>query len=203
MRIVRRCALFICLLGASPWLSATTVAQLSFDEVIASAELVFEGRVLAVEARETGPRSIHTFVEFEILDVLKGEYAGASIELSYLGGRVGTRQLEVSEMQLPESGETGVYFVESLQVQQLHPLVGWSQGHYLIEKDANGRAHVQSAGHQPIRAVSIAPFAAAQTLNENGLASGVQIQSIRDERSAMSAAGFKALVRERVQELAP
>ena len=85
MRIVRRCALFICLLGASPWLSATTVAQLSFDEVIASAELVFEGRVLAVEARETGPRSIHTFVEFEILDVLKGEYAGASIELSYLG----------------------------------------------------------------------------------------------------------------------
>ena len=206
MKIIGRCALIICLLGVSPLLTATTVAQLSFDEVVGTADLVFEGRVVSVEARATGPRSIHTFVEFEILDVLKGEYTGARIELSYLGGRVGNRQLEVSDMQLPEAGETGVYFVESSgtpQVRQLHPLVGWSQGHYLIVQDSNGRAHVQSAGHQPIRAVNIAPFAAAQTLNEDGVASGVQIQAIADEGSAMSAAGFKALVRERVQELTP
>lgn len=198
-----RCALIFCLLSVTPGLWATTVAQLSFDEVVASAELVFEGRVVAVEARETGPRSIHTFVEFEVMDVLKGDYTAATIELSYLGGRVGNRQLEVSEMQVPETGETGVYFVESLQERQLHPLVGWSQGHYLIVQDSNGRAHVQSAGHQPIRAVSIAPFAAAQTLGDDGVASGVQILSVRDQASAMSAAGFKALVRERVQEQTP
>jgi len=138
-----------------------------------------------------------------VLDVLKGDYTDATIELSYLGGRVGHRQLEVSEMQMPEAGETGIYFVESLQERQLHPLVGWSQGHYLIVEDNNGRAHVQSAGHQPIRAVSTAPLRAAQTLNDNGTASGVQIQSIRDEQSAMSAVGFKALVRERVQEMSP
>ncbi|MBC52816.1 MAG: hypothetical protein CMQ34_03170 [Gammaproteobacteria bacterium] len=203
MTCIGRVALILFLLSAAPAALATTVAQLSFDDVVANAEFVFEGRVLAVEARETGPRSIHTFVEFQILDVIKGSYTGATIELSYLGGRVGNRQLEVSEMQLPEAGETGVYFVESLQEQQLHPLVGWSQGHYLIVEDSNGRAHVQSAGHQPIRAVSIAPFASAQILNEEGVASGVQIQAIADERSAMSAAGFKALVRERVQELAP
>ncbi|MEX0739221.1 MAG: hypothetical protein WD071_07760 [Pseudohongiella sp.] len=203
MKAIRRCALIICLLGMPPVLTATTVAQLSFDDVVATAELVFEGRVLAVEARETGPRSIHTFVEFEVLDVLKGEYTDATIELSYLGGRVGNRQLEVSEMQVPAAGETGVYFVESLSAGQLHPLVGWSQGHYLIVQDSNGRAHVQSAGQQPIRGVTIAPFAAAQTLNADGIANGVQIQAIADETSAMSATGFKALVRERVQELTP
>ena len=203
MSIVARCALILGLFCVAAGVRATTVAQLSFDEVVATAEFVFEGRVVAVEARETGPRSIHTFVEFQILDVLKGDYTDATIELSYLGGRVGNRQLEVSEMQLPEPGETGIYFVESLQALQLHPLVGWSQGHYLIEQDSNGRAHVQSAGHQPIRAVSIAPFAAAQTLNDDGIASGVQIQAIRDEESAMSAAGFKALVRDRVTELTP
>lgn len=203
MTLMGRFALTLCLLTVSPGVFATTVAQLSFDEVVGTAELVFEGRVLAVEARETGPRSIHTFVEFEVLDLLKGEYAAATIELSFLGGRVGNRQLQVSEMQLPEPGETGIYFVESLQDLQLHPLVGWSQGHYLIEQDSNGRAHVQSASHQPIRAVSIAPFAAAQTLNDDGVASGVQIQPIRDEESAMSATGFKALVRERVRELTP
>lgn len=203
MNTISRHALGVCLLIMSPGLWATTVAQLSFDQVVATAELVFEGRVLAVEARETGPRSIHTFVEFEVLDVLKGDYPGATIELSYLGGRVGNRQLQISEMQVPVAGETGVYFVESLQDRQLHPLVGWSQGHYLIEQDSNGRAHVQSASHQPIRAVSIAPFASAQTLSDDGVASGVQIQSIRDEEAAMSAAGFKALVRERVRELAP
>lgn len=203
MTCIGRYFLILILLGATPGAWATTVAQLSFDDVVASAGFVFEGRVVAVEARETGPRSIHTFVEFEILDVLKGDYPEATIELSYLGGRVGNRQLEVSEMQLPAVGETGIYFVESLQDRQLHPLVGWSQGHYLIEHDRNGRAHVQSAGHQPIRAVSIAPFAAAQTLNDDGVASGVQIQAIRDEEAAMSAAGFKALVRDRVRELTP
>lgn len=203
MKSIGRCALIIGLLTLSPGLWATTVVQLSFDEVVATAELVFEGRVVAVEARETGPRSIHTFVEFDVLEVLKGDYTGATIELSYLGGRVGNRQVQISEMQVPVAGETGVYFVESLQDRQLHPLVGWSQGHYLIEHDSNGRAHIQSADHQPIRAVSIAPFAAAQTLGDDGVASGVQIQSIRDEESAMSAAGFKALVRERVRELAP
>lgn len=203
MNVVGRWALILCLLSVSPGVLATTVAQLSFDEVVAGAEFVFEGRVVSIEARETGPRSIHTFVELEVLDVLKGEYTDATIELSYLGGRVGNRQLEVSEMQLPEPGETGIYFVDSLQARQLHPLVGWSQGHYLIEQDSNGRSHVQSASHQPIRAVSIAPFAAAQTLNDDGVASGVQIQAIRDEESAMSAAGFKALVRDRVRELTP
>ena len=203
MTLMGRFALALCLLTVSPVGSATTVAQLSFDEVVGTAELVFEGRVIAVEARETGPRSIHTFVEFEVLEVIKGGYTDATIELSYLGGRVGNRQLEVSEMQLPAPGETGIYFVESLQNRHLHPLVGWSQGHYLIEQDSHGRAHVQSAGHQPIRAVSIAPFSAAQTLNDDGVASGVQIQAIEDEESAMSAAGFKALVRERVRELAP
>jgi len=203
MTLMGRFALVLCLLTLPPAAFATTVAQLSFDEVVGTAGLVFEGRVINVEARETGPRSIHTFVEFAVLDVLKGEYTGATIELSYLGGRVGNRQLEVSELQLPAPGETGIYFVESLQGRHLHPLVGWSQGHYLIEQDSNGRAHVQSASHQPIRAVSIAPFAAAQTLNDDGVASGVQIQAIGDAQSAMSAAGFKALVRERVRELTP
>ena len=203
MTLIKQCALVLILLTASSGLMATTVAQLSFDDVVANAELVFEGRVLAVEARETGPRSIHTFVEFEVLDVLKGEYTEQRIELSYLGGRGGSRQLEVSEMQVPAVGETGVYFIESLSADQLHPLVGWSQGHYLIVRDSNGRSHVQSAGQQPIRAVTIAPFAAAQTLNDDGVASGVHIQAIADESSAMSADGFKALVRDRVQELAP
>lgn len=203
MKTIGRCALIICLLTSSPVLWATTVAQLSFDEVIATAELVFEGRVIAVEARETGPRSIHTFVEFEVLDILKGDFTGSTIELSYLGGRVGNREMQISEMQVPETGETGIYFVESLHAPLLHPLVGWSQGHYLIEQDSNGRAHVQSADHQPIRAVSIAPFAAALTLDGGGVANGVLIQSIADESSAMSADGFKALVRDRAQELLP
>jgi hypothetical protein len=35
-------------------------------------------------------------------------------------------------MQMPETGERGIYFVENLNAQQIHPLCGWQQGHCLV-----------------------------------------------------------------------
>jgi len=49
-----------------------------------------------------------------------------------MGGRIGELTLEVSDMRMPEVGERGIYFVETLNEQQIHPLFGWQQGHYLV-----------------------------------------------------------------------
>jgi len=94
---------FIILLLSLP-VQATTISQLEFSELVESAELVFEGRVLSVDVEQTGPRSIHTIVRFEIIDLIKGEYPDGEVVLRYLGGRVGERELRVEGMQVPARG---------------------------------------------------------------------------------------------------
>jgi hypothetical protein len=185
---------------------ATTLVQLSFDEVVASSELVFEGRVVSVEARETGPRSIHSFVTFEIMEIIKGDLIASTLELRYLGGRVGNRQMEVIDINVPVPGETGIYFVESMREMQIHPLVGWSQGHFLIRQDDSGIHRIHSAGDRAIQTVASESAVVTRArrsappapliLDHEGVARGVEIQVVTDNSIPMSASAFKALVRD-------
>lgn len=125
-------ALLLSALLAPASLQATTLVPLDAAQIMARAELIFEGRVIHVEALDTGPRTIHSVVRFEVLRVLKGDYAASSLELRYLGGEVGNRRLDVQSMQIPDVGEHGIYFVESLDAGLVHPLVGWSQGQIIL-----------------------------------------------------------------------
>ena len=131
---------------------ASTVLEMSFQDVLDHAELVFEGRVSAVESRQEDDGMIHTFVRFEVLDVLKGDTPDTVLELRFLGGTVGTQRLEITDMIMPEVGESGVYFVESLHVPQVNPLVGWAQGHFLIEPQGGGERGMLTAHHEPVLA---------------------------------------------------
>jgi hypothetical protein len=112
---------------------ATTVLEVSFDEVVKSAEFIFEGQVLS---KETRPSPIDgrpfTYFTFEVIDVIKGSYSGNYIELGFAGGTLGGLTLSVSDMRMPEIGERGIYFVESLTQELVHPFYGWHQGHYLV-----------------------------------------------------------------------
>lgn len=201
----RMTAMFCLLFTTAHTAHATTLIQLDFDDVVATSELIFEGRVISVEARDTGPRTIHTYVQFEVIDIIKGSYGESTLELRYLGGQVGNRQLEISDMQLPQVGETGFYFVESLLSQQIHPMVGWSQGHYLIQRDHSGVARVQTAGSQPIRDIStlsagpVPPTVQTRILGHDGSARGVQILQLTDSVETMSADNFRAAVHNIVQ----
>ncbi len=137
-------------IAASPLAQASTVAQMDFDEIVNGAELIFRGRVLAAEARQQPGELIKTWVRFAILDVVKGDYLGDEIELSFLGGRLDGRQLEVTDMIIPQVGETGFYFVETLLNQQVNPLFGWDQGHFLIVEEPSGESVVTTVHHEPL-----------------------------------------------------
>lgn len=112
---------------------ATTILKFSFNEVVRGAEFIFEGRVMS---KETRPSPIDgrpfTYFTFEVIDVIKGSYSGNYIELGFAGGTLGGLTLSVSDMRMPEVEERGVYFVESLTQELIHPFYGWHQGHYLI-----------------------------------------------------------------------
>lgn len=115
---------------------STVVLRMGFDQVVTGAELIFEGSVVS---QETRPSPVNgkpfTYFTFEIIEVIKGNYTKPTIEIGFMGGQLGEFTLEVTEMRMPTLDERGIYFVESLSKQQVHPFIGWSQGHYLVETD--------------------------------------------------------------------
>ncbi len=131
-------ALSFALLNAGQ-VKASTVLKVSFEEVCNGAELIFEGRVVSKESR-LSPASGNpfTYFTFEIIDVIEGSYSNSTIELGFMGGPKGEYVMTVSDMRMPEVDEEGIYFVENLSVQQVHPLCGWHQGHYLVLPDPSG-----------------------------------------------------------------
>ena len=175
---------------------ATTIAQLQFSELVDTAELVFEGRVLSVQSEQTGPRSIHTIVCFEVIEVIKGQYSAPELELRYLGGRVGERELRVEGLQMPQPGEHGFYFVESIHEPMIHPMVGWSQGHFLVQPTPSNTQAIHTAdgqGVSDIEAVSRPLASTPAILGSDGTARGVVIQ--RQQAPLLSPEQFKSIIR--------
>lgn len=133
--------------------NATSVREISMDEMLQQSQVVFEGTVTDIEARQNTQKRIHTYVTFEITDIIKGEYHGNTITLRFLGGTVGDVTMVVSDMRLPQQGERGIYFVESLERFQVNPLYGWSQGHFIVERDDTGNERVMTNGKLPVTGV--------------------------------------------------
>jgi len=143
-------ALLLLLLTAGITIASTIIAR-SFDQVALESELIFEGRVLSKETRPSTINDMpYTYFTCEIIDVIKGFHEAPTIEIGYLGGQSGDFTLSVSDMRIPEIDERGIYFVETLAEQQVHPLYGWHQGHYLIVNDhESGLEVVIAEGQEP------------------------------------------------------
>lgn len=145
--------------GLLLWLSltasvgATTLVSMSIDQISNDAELIFEGEVLVRETRrDTSNNLIYTYVTFAVRDVIKGSYGGSELELRFTGGSIDDEIVEISGLTLPGEGEQGIYFVESISRNLLNPLLGWSQGHYLIHEE-NGERHVSTLEEEHVTAV--------------------------------------------------
>ncbi len=131
-------------------LSATTILGMDIDEIANQAELIFEGEVLVRETRQNNNTGIiNTYVTFQIYDIVKGEFNGDSIELKFMGGTFQEQTVHVSGLTIPSEGEHGIYFVESLNLDLINPLLGWSQGHFIIiERDLEAR--ISTIDHKPV-----------------------------------------------------
>jgi hypothetical protein len=155
------------LLGWSSAL-ATTILGMDIDKVVADAEFVFEGTVISSETRQDSNNGIiSTYVTFQIDDIVKGDYSGDSIELKFMGGVFNGQIVQVSGMRIPEMNEQGIYFVESMSRDLINPLIGWSQGHFIIVDD-NGTRRISTAGDQPVldvEAVSSIPSSIKKPLS--------------------------------------
>jgi hypothetical protein len=130
--------------------SATTILGMDIDELAGTAELIFEGEVVQRDTRQDLVSGlIFTYVTFQVRDVVKGEFGGDTLELKFTGGSYNGSLVEISGLVIPALGEQGIYFVESLSADMLNPLLGWSQGHYLIFDD-NGERRVSTVDNRPV-----------------------------------------------------
>ena len=197
--VVLTCSL--CLFAFS-FASATTILEMDIDKVAADAEFVFEGSVINSETRQDSSSGIiSTYVTFQINDIIKGDYSGESVELKFMGGAFNGQIVQVSGMRVPEMNEQGIYFVESMSRDLINPLIGWSQGHFIIVDD-NGTRRVSAAGNQPVldvEAVSSIPSSIKKPLSiaegNTDIAAGVMTQtsSIMVER-ALTVEQFKSRI---------
>jgi hypothetical protein len=180
---------------------AASVRQLAFAELCDRADLIIEGRVVTSDARNEGPgRGIRTYVRVEVLDRLKGPAAGTEIELRFAGGSIAGRTMSVGDMRIPAVGEVGLYFVESLDRTQIHPLVGWDQGHFLEQLDeATGAAGIYTPSGRAVLGIG-ADASRTQprpVQSGHGMALEVEVAGAGgDSRQPMSVQAFKKRVRE-------
>ena len=184
--------------------NATTLLGMDIDDIAREAELIFEGMVLVTEARqESNSGIISTYVTFQISDVIKGDYDADSVELKFMGGSINGEVVAVSGLTIPQQGERGIYFVESLNRDLINPLLGWSQGHFLIVDEA-GIPRISTVDSEPVTAVdSVAnipsvikkPQAIIQESNEVAAGVTTESSSLLIER-ALTVDQFKGRIRE-------
>ena len=130
--------------------NATTILGMDIDKVANDAELIFEGEVILHETRQNSNTGIiHTYVTFTVHDVVKGDFSADTIELKFAGGTFMGQIVEVGGLEIPKEGEDGIYFVESTSRDLLNPLIGWSQGHFIIEQEL-GERRVRTIDRQTV-----------------------------------------------------
>lgn len=187
----------------------STVLQVDMDDLIAQAKLIFEGEVISQQSRWNDNHSgIYTLITFRVDEVVKGEYNETTLSLQFSGGIVGNEGMNVSSMVYPALNEQGVYFVEDPDRDLVNPLVGWSQGHFLIEQDADGEQRILSASHRPVLAMP--DTSDKSLLNKTAadhrpspfsecIVKGIDTADKNsDKKQAMSKNAFKAAIKQRL-----
>jgi hypothetical protein len=110
--------------------NATTVRHLSFDELVAKAELIVAGEVTDSRTYRTGDgKLILTSYTVRIGESIKGK-APATLTVTTVGGKVGNTILRVSGMPQLQTGENTVLFLERSGAYTT--VVGLNQGKFSI-----------------------------------------------------------------------
>lgn len=201
---LRAFTFFITLFLVVSGVSASSVKQLEMNDMLTEAELVFEGIVTASEPRFNASKTlIITDITFDITEVVTGEYQQSSIELSFVGGVIGEHSVHAEGLRQPQVGESGIYFVSSLTKSLVNPLVGWSQGHFLLEKDESGVDMVMTDEHLNVLEIQPITLSTTTTRSSLSISQGVAKDVVVSKEGAtgMSASAFKQELKRRMTVL--
>ncbi len=197
MKTIRPFLLAICTLMTIAGAHATTVIPPTFDELVAQAELIFQGTVTDVQSQwvgEGGQRHIVSYVTVQVDDSIKGN-PGKSYTMQMLGGTVGDQTMEVSDSPKFKVGDRDILFVEHNGTQFI-PLVGIMHGRFRVEQDSTTGADVVKSD----KGRAVTDLAA---LGKDGHGSAPQNTIAATAGKSLRAADFKAAIRAKLRATNP
>ena len=171
MRLLPRIGLLGTMLAVCLW--ATTLEQLSLDEVIQKSTAIVRGRVTGSYPAYRGA-SIYTFYQIEVSENWKAPGASQRIDVAVPGGVIkGVRQSVAGAPSL-NVGDEYVIFVWTSR-SGLSQVMGLSQGLFNVKVDASGNA------------LLVRPAALETMLGKNG-------QVVEDQALTMRVADMRSRV---------
>jgi len=122
------CLIFLCSWSAG---ADAAVRPMALGDLTAASSVVVHGRVVSLDSRwDEGHRTIHTAVEVEPIDYLKGDASAETIVFEMPGGTVGEIRLVVSDLPSFEVGEEVILFLKD----DYFRVVGFFQGKFKVNK---------------------------------------------------------------------
>lgn len=127
---------FLLIIGSSVFpVTATTVAPLSFEQLVTDSASVVYGRVIDVRSQWTDDRRfIESVVSVEVLKGIKGG-TGTAISFTVPGGQVGRYLNVIPGAPTFVPGDTAIFFLSSRGA-RLPVTTGLTQGIYRVQRDA-------------------------------------------------------------------
>lgn len=134
----RSVALLLLCLCAAP-LNATTVAPLSFEELVSVSAAVVYGRVTEVRSQWTADRRfIESVVSIEVIKGMKGD-VGGSMSFTVPGGQVGRYLNVIPGAPTFVAGDLAVFFLTA-HGPRLPVTTGLTQGIYRVQREVSSGA---------------------------------------------------------------
>lgn len=162
---MQRCAVAaLIVLSLSSFVDATTVVAPSFAELVAQADVVFEGEVFDTRARVSPERDgspIVTDVYFRVGKVFKG-VPSSGLVLQFLGGEVGDVGFKVDGVPAFAIGDRDIIFADTT-TRLVSPIVGMMHGRVRISADGVQEI-VRLFDGRPLRELGALGAATAQPL---------------------------------------
>lgn len=175
-----------------------TIARIGTQELANRSELIFEGVVILVQSEVAQNQRIYTYVDFLMEDVLVGNgSAGDIITLRFTGGSVDGETLDVG-VRVPDLDERGIYFVEQVSPGLINPLLGWEQGHFIV----NGSGAVVAGNSLSVEKVELQSSSGSSQISAGvayGISTLLKSESGAELATPMSATEFKQKILELVE----
>ncbi len=167
--------------------AATTIARLSFDDLVKRAGSVVDATVVSRESRRDDQQNIHTYTTLDVHEWIVGEGDIGAMTLRHLGGAVDGEIIKVDSMPELTVGKRYVLFLQPGH-RGICPILGWRQGCFHV--------NVGDGGESPVVADS-------DDAKIRGIAAGKLIRSARalnGNQPALSLDQFKQIIKSRRQE---
>jgi len=122
-----------CVIAASS--GATVLKQANLTQLTTKADLIFAGKVLAIDSQwDSSHSKIWTHVTFLVNEVIKGSSTQKEVTLKLPGGAIDAENIRMKVDGVPEFkvGEEVLIFC-SHDPKRICPIVGWYQGQFKIK----------------------------------------------------------------------